>query len=382
MCYTTQLSTLSVLLMALVQTPTVWIDSVRPFVQHWRLVFGQPMPTWRRSALKETERLHKARVTYQQARRLFEQGDVEAALSLAHVARDLYADTKDNDGLGYAEQLIAEVFNSMGQPELAMAALQRATAVFKQPEDDAQALVQLAAVAREQGRVDDALRALRQAVARFKRLRQPERELEVVKELGYLLYEQGAWAEAERTYRRALRLAEWLRLDEIEDSLMLEIGNALAQQGKAQAARAMFERSIDSAKATGDRATLAAGLHSLAITYVLAEDYPQAETLFRNSLRLSQEMGAKLGMAYTLYEMGLTQAAQGRPDQARQLIERAGELYAELDAPEVEAVCWMLEQLELFEPAGARAPVAPVQSTPERPMGLRVMPPQTATATR
>lgn len=378
MCYSTQLSTFSILLMALAHTPTTWLDTTRQLVRHWSALFTQAFAVRPGALVKDEAHLVKAQATYAQARQLFERGDVDAALSLSHVARDLYADTQDYTGLGRAEQLIAAIFETLGQPDLARAALRRARAVYKQPDDEAQVQVELARLARAQGRVDEAVDALRQAGALFKKLKQPQRELEVVTELGYLLYEQGQWVKAEKVYRRALRLAEALRLEHSEDSLMLEIGNALAQQGKVHAARTMFERSIDSAKATGDKTTLAAGLHSLAITYALADDYEQANMLFRNSLRLSQETGNTLGMAYTLYEMGLTQAAGGRREQARQLIERAGELYAELDAPEVDVVCWTLEQLELFEPGPTHERLEP--AAPTRRSRQPVFQPETTSA--
>jgi tetratricopeptide (TPR) repeat protein len=291
---------------------------------------------WRKPNKTVDERKQKADTTFQKAKDLFERGEIDAAISLSHAARDLYEAVKEPEALGKAENFIGDVLRSIGQYDFAEKAYVRAAAAFKGTEGDAESFLELGEVHQFQGERDEAIEAYEKALGLYRRLSDKAKIAQVTRAIGYLLYEKEQWATAEKYYRDALELAEQTGMIDFQDSIMLEIGNAIAQQGRLDEARRLFEKSAARAKATNDYDTKADALHSLAVTYVAEGNRQRARELYNESLALNQQFNDKRGMAYTLYEMGVNEAEDGNRDKGKALLQQSITLYDELNAPEVE----------------------------------------------
>lgn len=313
--------------------------------QGWTAIWPRVIPG-RPNQNGQFERLLKARTLYDRGRALLSRGETEAALSLAHAARDAFVGTDDREGLGLAEALVGDTLTHIGQYELAADAYQRATEAFRRPENDAKAFIELAKIQRQLGNHDQALKALEKAYALFKRLDDGPCLAFVSHQLAYTLYELERWQEAETAYRETLRLAEIQGVLDQMDSLLVEIGNTLAQQGRMAEAREFFEQSIDHARATDNDHTLADALHSLATTYAHDGEYETAIPIYQESLHLHLEHDNKIGLAYTLYEWGASEAARGRQAQAEWLFENAAHIFEQLGAPEGKIARFTLDSLQ------------------------------------
>jgi tetratricopeptide (TPR) repeat protein len=291
---------------------------------------------WRKPTKTVDERKQKADTTFQKAKDLFERGEVDAAISLSHAARDLYEAVKDTEALGQAENYIGDILRSIGQYDFAEKAYIRAAAAFKGSEGDAESFMELGEVHQFQGEREEATAAYEKALVLYRKLGDKSKIALVTRAIAYLLYEKEEWATAEKYYRDALDLAEQTGMLDFQDSILLEIGNAIAQQGRLDEARRLFEKSAARAKATNDHDTMADALHSLAVTYVAEGNRQRAREPYDESLALNQKFGDKRGMAYTLYEMGVNDAEDGNRDKGKALLQQSIDLYDELNAPEVD----------------------------------------------
>ncbi|MCW5853022.1 MAG: tetratricopeptide repeat protein [Anaerolineae bacterium] len=290
---------------------------------------------WRKPKKVGDDRREKAEATFNKAKDLFDKGEIDAAISMSHAARDLYESTKDTEGLGRAENLIGDILRSIGQFDFAEKAYQRATVAFKSTEGDAESFMELGEVHQFQDERDEAIAAYEKALSLYRRLNDKPKIAQLTRSIAYLLYEKEQWVEAEKYYRDALELAEQTQMQDLKDSIILEIGNAIAHQGRLNEARRLFEQSAAQARATNDPDTLADALHSLAITYVAEGNRQRASELYAESLALNQQSNDRAGVAYTLFEMGVNEAEAGDRPKGRDLIQQAMTIYEELGAPEL-----------------------------------------------
>lgn len=277
----------------------------------------------------------KADTTYDRAKDALERGEIEAALTLSHAARDLYERTTNHEGLALAEALIGDVLVELGQFGPACQHYEHALR-FGRPQEKAPVWVRLADTRREAGHRADAIAAYEQARLVYKRLGHANLQLYVTHQIALLYYEQEQWAEAEGYYNKVLRLVQRGVGREIRGRILLELGNTLAHLGRLDEARRLFAQSAAYAGAAGDQSSLASALHGLGVTYAYSGQPRDALPLYQHSLGLKTELGDKLTEACTTYELGMSWATLGCSQQAAQLLRRAITLYDELNAPEAE----------------------------------------------
>lgn len=270
------------------------------------------------------------------ARAAFALGDLEKTLSLATTAISLYETVHLNTKLADARVMVAQTLAALGQVDPAAEEYERALALIGSSPQSASLALALGELYLGARRHDEALAALTRARDVSAKFSLADVQLQVVCRIAYLHYDREAWAASERAYREALRLAEAQANTEALDSILLELGNCVAQQGRFEAARALFERGAQAARATGDPKALSAALHGMAVTYVATEELDEAARLFNESLRLKLRTNDRVGVAHTLYELGVMEAEMGRCESALDLLEQSVMVFEAAGAHEVE----------------------------------------------
>ncbi|WP_329487083.1 tetratricopeptide repeat protein [Kitasatospora sp. NBC_01246] len=99
-------------------------------------------------------------------------------------------------------------------------------------------------------------------------------------------------------------------------------------EGDDAAALPALHRSRELATATGDRLTLSYALRHLGIAEHHAGRLPAARDLLDESTRLRRELAFPEGVAANLVGLAYIAAAEGRPADARALLDEAAELAA------------------------------------------------------
>lgn len=293
------------------------------------------LPSWlTRKPQRVSPDSTRAGETLQRAQSAFDQGDIDAALSLANAAREQYERTKDVEGLGHAHDLIGDVLVQLGRLDDAAAHYQEAARQFQRPENDAETFVKIAEMSHYQGNLDQALVAYRKALQLYDKLGDEEVSVLIMSRIGYVLYQQQKWEEAERMYRTAQTKAHALDMEEIVQNNLLEVGNALAQQGRVDEAYRVLDQLVARAREGDNRTILAEALHSLAYTYAQKGQRDTASDTYQESLRLKQGLRNKLSLADTLFELGINDGERGKPGDARGWFDQAATIYKALNANE------------------------------------------------
>ncbi|MFJ1543374.1 CHAT domain-containing protein [Micromonospora chalcea] len=143
----------------------------------------------------------------------------------------------------------------------------------------------LGSAARVWGRVDEAVSALRRAVALLKATDRadPSLELDVLNSLACALIDQGGWPEADRVVAKGLDLA----------------------------------------RSAGRRWSEASLLQSRGNLYLSRQNYEDAYIAYRASIRIQEDLGGDEMLAGAYANLGVVQLRRGRRDEARELTERA-----------------------------------------------------------
>jgi len=96
----------------------------------------------------------------------------------------------------------------------------------------------------------------------------------------------------------------------------------------------------------GDRSGAAITLHQLAMLHQDQGEYPQAHTLYQQSLAIAEELGDRSGAAITLHQLGLLCEKEGQLQQAVNHLARAHALFDAFGAPECEQSARDLARLQ------------------------------------
>jgi tetratricopeptide (TPR) repeat protein len=134
-------------------------------------------------------------------------------------------------------------------------------------------------------------------------------------------------------FQRALALAERLGDRGLEAQALFWVG--LVHQvvrGQHEAGEPFFQRSYDLARGLGDTVTMSYAVRHLGFADDEAGRYELAEERFRESVELRRAAGFLPGVAAGLFTLGDFAAEQGRPDEARALLEEARRLAEQVGA--------------------------------------------------
>ena len=144
--------------------------------------------------------------------------------------------------------------------------------------------------------------------------------------------------EAERCYTESLALASELSDKSMAAMNLAKLGEIYLARGDESSlvkATSLFEEALDTHKKLGDRAALAYTLNNLGFASLLRGDRAKARTLFEESLRLSQAIGATGKIATALASLAATAGEYALASNSRKEAERdarrAVQLYSASD---------------------------------------------------
>ncbi|MFD3582289.1 tetratricopeptide repeat protein [Streptomyces sp. NPDC058683] len=196
------------------------------------------------------------------------------------------------------------------------------------PAGTAAALHQLGVVEHSHGRLDEADRHYRRALAAHEQLGDRTATASGYLQLALLKREQGDVAEATALCRRGMRIG-----DEVGDVSGTAAGEHLlgmiaADAGEPGQARAHYERALAFLSLAGDRAAVGTVYHQLGVLAQGTGDTDRARDLYLRALTVAADCGDRYGAGRSRHQLGLLAAAED---------DAAG------------AVSWHRQALETFE---------------------------------
>ncbi|MEE8523819.1 MAG: tetratricopeptide repeat protein [Thermoanaerobaculia bacterium] len=185
-----------------------------------------------------------------------------------------------------AREVEAGAWRELGELERALAAYDRARAIFAAANNRgpvARILIAVAKIRRHQGRFDEARELIEEA-------------LTVAREIG----DQGSLKHALNTLAIILR-----------------------QQGKLEEARGMHEMELDANREIGDPRSVAISLTSLGVVEEQMGDLESAHSRFEEALEIGRGLGSKRSISININLLGRVLQRQGELEEARRHFEEA-----------------------------------------------------------
>ncbi|HTX71524.1 MAG TPA: GGDEF domain-containing protein [Rectinemataceae bacterium] len=189
---------------------------------------------------------------------------------------------------------IGIALSELGDNASAIMYLERANAQnYANPNNNAIVKATLGVAYGAVGRVDEAERMLREAIAVSTESGFRVTEAESLGRLGILLARAGRLVEAVLRLREACAMCRALRLPRLEAEFLLELGRILRRMGRSRAAQRNMRRAARIARGSGDESVLSGALIGLAETHARDRDWKSAYILAREARRLEAKVAAE-----------------------------------------------------------------------------------------
>lgn len=157
---------------------------------------------------------------------------------------------------------------------------------------------------------------------------------------------KGDHAAAIATYREALKLHRGLSAESMDVATTLnDLGTVEQNSGDLDAAERDYREALRVARAVDYREGVAVFTGNIAKLTLYREDWTGAETLARDALTLSENLGRQQVIALTCWCLAKALVRQGKRDAALPFAQRSLNIYTQLGmVPDIEAARAMLEQ--------------------------------------
>jgi tetratricopeptide (TPR) repeat protein len=202
---------------------------------------------------------------------------------------------------------------------------------------EAGALHCLTAVDLHQGRYQQAVDQMRQALGLCREAGDQTGEARALANLGIAVLQQGRYRPAAASLRQALALYRQIGDLFGEARALNNLGLIELRRGRYELAARRLERALELHRQVGDRANETNCLANLGLVHLRRGQYQQAADHLGQALVLSREIGKPVSEAYSLANLGVVDLRQGRYRQAASRLRQALTLSRELGEPSSEA---------------------------------------------
>ena len=169
------------------------------------------------------------------------------------------------------------------------------------------------------GRWAEAERDLNAALDLARSLHDDEAFAAIGNRLSYLYFQQGDYARALAMADEVYEAARRARSKSQMAHAMLNAANALRNQGRPREALDYYRRAAELFDALNETALLADCLNRMGFALLFADQWNEAERVMQRSLSLRRQLDDKIGLAYSLCNLGSFYLARGDFERAGQV---------------------------------------------------------------
>jgi tetratricopeptide (TPR) repeat protein len=266
----------------------------------------------------------------------------EESQSYLDRALDAYRSLDDEGGQAAVMLTQGVVFQQQGLYEEAEAAYEDVLLIAKRIDDRrtvAHTINNLAIIATIHGDLDAAIERYQTCLDMYSDDPDNPVVAKTYHNLGNTHADRQEWDQAMACYENGFRLAEKNRQLDVMANIHLSRADALLDLGDGSMVALCCTRALDICKETEDRLGEAEAYRLLGRLFSMRRQWSTAESLFQDSIRLTEEISNPLGTAEAFRDFGRMQEKRGLATQARSSYDRAlsgfQSLGAESDISEV-----------------------------------------------
>ncbi|MGD1905420.1 MAG: tetratricopeptide repeat protein, partial [Leptolyngbyaceae cyanobacterium] len=260
-----------------------------------------------------------ARQLYQEGARLWQQGQLQAALDRLEQALALYEAAGDALNTADTQIALGIVANDLAQYDSAAAYLEEALATVQALGDrtlEGKALNALGLVNTRRSQYDTALRYYRQALDLRRAVGDRPGEAVTLNNIGEVYGSQGDYPQALDYLNQALNLRRQLGNQRDIAQSLNNLGTIRSFQGNYRSAIIYYEEALALIEGLGDLNSRGTLLGNIGVMYGYQGRYPEALDYQQQALDLARQVGNREGEASALNNLGLVYDSLGQWDRA------------------------------------------------------------------
>lgn len=259
--------------------------------------------------------------------RMYKQADARLEESLV-ILRAVGA----REEMAYVYKLLGDSATLQGMPAQAKDLYQKCMDIYMESDDRSGigwAHNRLGWVSTQLGDYEEAERHLRRSLVAFRELDHRRGLVGALSDLGLLTHRRGAYKQAQRHYQKAIALSREIGYEDGTARSLCELSDVCRDLGHYRCARDCAHESLAIYQELGSFDQIRA-LYRVGRLAALQGDYATAESRLHESLALSWEAGSLDGVAHTIYSLGELALSRGNHGTAqhrfRESLARFGEI--------------------------------------------------------
>lgn len=206
----------------------------------------------------------------------------------------------------------------------------------------AYALFRRGHLARERGRMEEALALLHRALRAFRKRNDARNLPLVLNAIGSIFLQRGPIRKAASYYQEALRAAREIGSQRFEATVLNNLGLVEKRRGRYEQAISYYEAAIAIDSDLRERVGLCRELGNIASALILLKRYDEALAIYDESVQMERLLGRHDLLAVSILNRGIAYRRIGRIDEASRAVAEALELERELGRKHGVACCLSL----------------------------------------
>ena len=223
-----------------------------------------------------------------------------------------------------------ECLLTLGSPQQALAAFERALSFAKQPAERGTTLNDISQVYRAGGDYETALRYLERSLDIRRETGDKAGQGTTLNNMGSVAHARGDYETALRHLEQSLEISREIGDKEGEATTLNNMGNVAHVRGDNETALRYLEQSLEIRREIGDKAGDGAALNNISQIYSDRGDNETALRYLEQSLEISREIGDKAGEGATLSNMGSVAHARGDNETALRYFKQSLEIVRQI----------------------------------------------------
>jgi tetratricopeptide (TPR) repeat protein len=264
------------------------------------------------------------------------QANWDKAVIYIRNASELYEKQKDYKGLSKCDNILGTIYGDKGDINQAQYHFEKSLSYLNPRRDDVligMLEINIGVLYNLRGHFDTALSYFHRAMIKFEKVQDLRRIAETNNDLGLLYTHKNEYDNALMVYDRSIAIALSINYLYALDVSYLSKAYIFAQTGDFKLADAFAAKAMEVAFKINDRLSIADIYKIKGIIDRNQKKFETAESYFRTSIRINQELENILNEAETYYEFSLMYVELNKSQEARELLNRALDNFRRINIP-------------------------------------------------
>jgi tetratricopeptide (TPR) repeat protein len=276
-------------------------------------------------------------------------GNVSKAIELHEQALIMAREIGDRRGEGQALGNLGTDYGDLGEARKAIEFHKKHLTIAREIGDlygQGHTLGRLGHAYADLGETREAIKSYGKHLAISRKLGDRRGESTALTNLGVAYTELGEWRKAIKLYEQALLIKREIGHRGGEEIALGNLGSAYYSLGEFRKAIEFYKQSLAIKRETGDRRGEGQDLGSLGSAYFDLQEYAEAENYYRQQLTIVQAIGDRNGEGLALWGLAICNKQAGAIDGAREMFQKALEIFKEIESPSANTMQKMLDELD------------------------------------